>query len=195
MRPVDVRPVDVRPADVRPVDVRRADVRPGAGRRGGELYTRGVAPDRFLFPNVDAGRWRRALARLAIKFWAEQHSFVPRSLRPGGACYLHLVHGWPLPDLVMRGGWAKFESTHAYLSTGLYASVAVGLIPAVKEESRSLTQAWPRGLHLPSELTRNLDSSTAERFREFGGPGWGMEGATRLARSGDGPVVRGPRGP
>ena len=158
------------------------------------FYLQGIDRSDFLFPNVDAGKWRRVMATLGEKYWVGLHSFVPRSLRPGGACYLHLVHGWLLPDLVMRGGWARFESTHAYLSTGLYASVAVGLIPMVKEESRQLSQAWPRGLHLPAVLSDRMPDDLIERFTPFRGPGWGLEGATRLSRSGDGPTMRGPRG-
>jgi len=157
------------------------------------LFVRGKEASDWLFPAVDGRKWREAIGRCAVKFWVEMHRFVPRSLRPGGACYLHVEHGWPLPDLVMRGGWAKFESTHAYLSTGLYASIAVGLIPAVTEESRRLTRAWPRGLRLPEELRSGLPDDLRELFTADGGHGWGLESAARASLSGDGPTIRGPR--
>ena len=133
---------------------------------------------------MDGRRWRESIARCAEKFWVGIHKFVPRSLRPGGACYLHLVHGWPLPDLVTRGGWAKFESTHAYLSTGLYASVAVSMLPTVKEDSRRLSVGWPRGLDIPQELFTRLPVDLREKFYAFRGGTWGMESAPALSTPG-----------
>ena len=157
------------------------------------VFVQGKDATAWLFPSVDGRRWRMVIQSCAEKFWTEMHRFVPRSLRPGGACHLHMDHGWPLPDLVMRGGWAKFESTHAYLSTGLYAAVSVGLLPSVKSESRRLTSSWPRGLRFPPALRGPLPFDLREKFAADRGLGWGMESATRSLGSGDGPTIRGPR--
>ena len=133
----------------------------------------GLAPLAEVFPTVDGPRWRRAIARMADLFWVPDLQLVPRSLRPGGACYLHLTHHWPLPDIVIRGSWAKFEATHSYLQTGLYASIGLRRIPAVKEEGQRLEARWPRGMSLPLAIRGALPAEVEDRFRLWGGPGGG----------------------
>ena len=132
-----------------------------------------------MFGDFDGGDWRKVLARLADFFWVPELQLVPRSLRPGGACYLHLEYGWPLPDLVIRGSWRKFESTHSYLQLGLYASIALRLMPDVKAEGQALDRIWPRGLRLPASSRAQLPQEFVNLFALLGGPGWGSEALAR----------------
>ena len=63
------------------------------------LLVDGRSPNEWLFPEVNGNKWRASIHRCAVEFWAETHQFAPRSLRPGGACYLlHMDHGWPRPS-------------------------------------------------------------------------------------------------
>ena len=100
-------------------------------------------------------------------------------------------HGWPLPDLVNRGGWQKFEATHSYLNTGVYATVALSMIDSVKERGKKLQSDWPRGLQLPGSLRQHLPTDVDLLFHRTGEPGWGMEAALRGAGAAAPPPPRG----
>ena len=80
---------------------------------------------------------------------------------------------------MIRGGWARFEATHSYLQTGLYASISIHLLPEVKERAKSLEKTWPRGLYLPARFSAVWPEEVYARFRANGGPGWGLEGMHR----------------
>ena len=153
-------------------------------------FVAGRADGEYLFPTMTDVYWRRVMERLAVFFWVHHLQLVPRSLRSGGACHLHLDYAWPLPDLVIRGGWAKFESTHSYLQLGLYASIGLKLLPDLRDESRKKMEVFPRGLSLPKVLTRHFSDDIVERFRFLGGGPWGMESAARGSLGASPPPLR-----
>lgn len=92
------------------------------------IFDRALMVLLWAFANVQSGGWWDWLTHMAEKFWVHDFQIVPRSLGPGGACYLHMEYGWPSPDLVNRGGWAGLEATHSYLNTGVYATVAPSMV-------------------------------------------------------------------
>ena len=102
---------------------------------------------------------------------------------------MHLDYGWPVADLVIRGGWRKFESTQPYLNAGVYASVQVSLVPVLAQEARSLAGTWPWGLAIPAHLLERMPERIMSRFLR-GGPGWGTSDARRAAPSAGDPSLR-----
>ena len=76
------------------------------------------------------------------------------------------------------GGWSKFESTHSYLQTGLYAAIGIHLLPAIKDKAKELERRWPRGISLPMELRLRLLEAVDALFA-LGGKSWGLEGLHR----------------
>ena len=155
------------------------------------FYVAGRPLDELLFPECSAARWRAVLQRLGQLLYLGDWQIVPRSLRPGGACHLHLDHGWPLADLVNRGGWRRFEATHAYLNTGSYASLLVSLNRVLAAEARTLARDWPRGLPIPHSLSVKMPEEVLLKFMQ-GGEAWGMEDASRSAPSAARPALRAP---
>ena len=129
------------------------------------------------------------MAKIAEELYLFGWQIVPRSFRPGGACHLHLDWGWPVADLVIRGGWKKFESTQSYLNTGAYASLQMSLLPVLAQEAKDLAAAWPRGLPLPASTLTQMPQRLVERFLK-GGASWGMEDAGRAAPSATNPALR-----
>jgi hypothetical protein len=142
-------------------------------------YCAAFGEDDPIFPHLGGDGFRRMMFRMAQYYGVTQHQLVPRSVRPGGACYLHVELGWPLADLVIRGVWAKFESTMSYLQTGLYAQVALQLSPALQREAKVLRESWPRGLRLPPRVRDRMPLDIVKLFAIGAGGPWGMDGARR----------------
>ena len=61
-----------------------------------------------------------------------------------------------LVGLGERGGWRRFEATHAYLNIGSYASLLVSLNRVLAAEARSLARDWPRGLPIPHGISTRM---------------------------------------
>lgn len=69
----------------------------------------------LLFPmssGVYRGLFKRACAQLGLST-----SYVPHSLRHGGATYWHL-HGHSIEDILLRGRWASTKSARRYVQAG-----------------------------------------------------------------------------
>ena len=156
------------------------------------IFVQGKQSTERVFANASGDGWRRILSSLADHFWVPQLQIVPRSLRPGGAVFLHVERHWPLADLVIRGGWSRFESTHSYLQTGLYAAIGLNLMPQVRVEGRAWVDRWPRGLRLPSDFRGALGDENLHLFEIHGGPSWGLESAMRGLAAAAAPPPREP---
>lgn len=127
-------------------------------------FTLGKSPVEKLFGSFNGNKWRTLLTRIGEGLGTVYLRIVPRCCRSGGCTFLHLVHGWGLNEIVERGRWKKYESTHSYLDAGLYAAVMAEVPEGANEEGRDLEVSFPRKCPWPRDLLRNLPASVRGLF-------------------------------
>jgi hypothetical protein len=118
--------------------------------------------------------------------------FVPRSLRPGGACFFHVDHHWSVADLLGRGVWAQYESTRAYFDTAKYQLLALRVPPPLMKQGEALAERWPRGVALPATIDDDMPRALARRFELTlqRTAGWGLEDVGMKSSGTEGPARR-----
>lgn len=106
--------------------------------------------DSFLFP-YSAGQYRNLFKQACAELGLSS-SYVPHSLRHGGATQWHL-RGKPLEDILMRGRWASTKSARRYVQAGramlLATSVPPTLVPLGHTLACNIYLALVLSLSLP----------------------------------------------
>jgi integrase len=108
--------------------------RVAATKRGGLLFRGRPATYRALF--------KRVCSELSLS-----HSYVPHSLRHGGATRLHL-RSVPLEDIMMRGRWASAKSARTYVQASRAVLMATAPPPAVTRVAAVLSRSIQSALSL-----------------------------------------------
>jgi integrase len=98
------------------------------GRSGSEL----------VFGGLSDSRYRMLLGRTCKSLGLSSCSFVPHSLRHGGAV-LDLLQGMSIENVMYRGRWRKAESARTYLQSGRALLLSVSISPRAMETGRLLS--------------------------------------------------------
>jgi integrase len=110
-------------------------------------HIRGLKPHDLLFPGGPTN-FRRRFKSVCTELGLSP-TYVPHSLRHGGATRLHLL-GWPIEDILMRGRWKSHKSARTYIQS----SKAMLMAQRVPESVQIAAQALVKDIYFSFSLAQ-----------------------------------------